>query len=560
MWLYDYHALVDWFMNRYPSAYSVHAYGVRYFTQEHYAFIQRAALPLIIFLAGGITFLRWKKSYVKKILGKIIADVMFLYTMIAGSFRDLSPGQKKILTSCFVLLALIKLFLFATLPYHVDEVFNFIYFIDNGPFHSSIFSNNHVLSNIVSAVWRSIGMSPVVSSRVTSIGAGMLVHVFVYATARRFFDFKTALWILLLTGITFWTNVYSVEGGAYMLVTLCWLVSIIALLVYVEHREHGYYLFVITSVLGFYSSKFFVIPFVASLLFWITFAGYTHQLHAAWRRIIFAIGMVLLVTGLLYLPMVLWSGTDAFFLSQSSTHNLISKSPILFEILSVMTNVDAKSYVVVGVVIIFSILYFKRASEKLKIAFTLNACALLSLLLFVAAFQLYPPSRAMVFMNVLFYGVIGAIVAETASTIRLRPQYVTTLWIFVLVIHIFGNAYVYNKGWQRSIRLSWQDKIFYYLLEARVKCIMEREPQLVYFDREDTYEDFYLRLAAKQQHKNVVITYDSARKVESDMAIVEPEIWTTSSGRVVKDDFAIVLSRRGSTFEKLECHGYLIVQ
>jgi hypothetical protein len=541
--VFSYQELLQWFIRQYPDGYLIHEYGTRFFTPDHFEFVRRSGfilIPLIIFLIAGLFF---KSNLVIDLLKNLLDDSHYLTRSVAEGFRNLSQRNKVLLVVCFSVLLGIKIYLFCILPYYVDEVFNFAYFIKQGFFHTTFYTNNHTLYNLISALWWKVGISPMVSSRLTALLSGMSVHVLLYGISRRHLGFKPAVGVMMLSGVTFWSNIYSVEGSAYMLMTLFVVISLTALLRMTSNNGGGY-LFIVSCVLGFYSSKVFVIPYLSFIILWIFITLYQKKSRTTILKIFKLTVAVLFFTGLLYLPMLLWSGTESVLVTHVAKQDLVADSSLLLENFSVMTELNTKSYILVGAVFFFCLVCFRKASEALKTLIAINAASLLSLSVFIALVHLYPPSRSVIYSNVLFYVLIAVGIASCFQWLKITSNLSTGSWVVIILIKAVGSWYLFNHGWQ-NFRGSFQDRAFYERLHRLTHCIVDSKPNLVYVDDENTFVNFYLRLAAIQQGVALRIIYDNNAIEQPDVVILqEDDRLPDQYVGLVGDEFGRVLVRK----------------
>jgi hypothetical protein len=543
--LCNYTTLINWFQNRYPDAYRINEYHSRYFTLEHYNTVQYVSPVLLLFLGAVLTLLVFRRKTVNRILYSFLEDCSLLFFHIIHACTNLSLKQKIILSTCFLLILSTRVYLFITLPYQVDEAFNFVYFIHNGFLHTSLFSNNHVLYNLISTAWWKMDASPMLSSRLTSILISLLLHLILCAFVKRIFDFRTAVIALLFCALSFWVGIYSVEGYAYMLVALCWLIGTLSIIAFV-HTGKGYYLFLVSAILGLYSSKLFVIPLFATILFWVAYSIQRKELKHTLRHVSYA-GLTIFIGSILqYLPQYLWSGAPAVSQMNTPGHDFISQLPALVEILSVMTGVNAKSYWAVGGLIIFMMFLYKRSSEPVKALFILNMASIFSILLFIGIFHVYPPSRAFVYTNILFLSTV-AVVISVYFPLKSNFRQYELITVAILLIKGISSLYLYQYGWQKRIQGGLQDTGFYNRIDAITEKIMQQEPALLYIDQRDSYLECYVRLKAIHQNRHVTFTYALAYRLKSDILILQQTPLATDMvfTRIINDDqFGKILVRK----------------
>jgi hypothetical protein len=519
-------SLISWFVTQYPDAYLVSDYSTLYFTASHYTHV-RLVVPFLIFLllSANLVFVL-KRRKIEFFFDDLISDSREVVKIVKNSFFHLSFVQKIMLMASFILLLAVKVYLFFTLPYQVDEVFNFVFFVDKGPLHITTYSNNHVLYNIIASFWWKLAIDPLVASRITSVLAGMLIHTLLYAVTKYFYEFKAALFVLLFTGLTFWTNVYSVEGYSYTLMALCHLTSIISLFLHFKDRHRGYALYIFSCVLGFYCSKLFIIPFVSTVLAWVFVEMYQGQRRGL-VPILQATLSVLFLSVSLYLSMVLWSGIDAFFVTSITPHEFVRGLPSLNEIFSVMTEVTSKSYLLIGAVVLSGgLIFFRDVDEKLKVVIVLNVATIFSIILFILIFHVYPPSRAFIYTNTVFYILLSVALFTIVGKMPIfKPLYFSLIIVTVVLVKAWGSIYISNHGWQNSPG-SLQDHYFYERLTARAKDILALQPKMIFTDRQDEYLNFYLRLYSIREGKKIVFSYNRADLAKCDVAILHDTIMT----------------------------------
>ncbi|MEJ1241972.1 hypothetical protein WBG78_27750 [Chryseolinea sp. T2] len=531
-----YSGLVSWFTTQYPDAYLVSDYSMLYFTVPHYSGVRLVAPWLILLLLSAIVVFILKRRTIEVCFGDLKSDLGKVFEIVRSSFADVNFTQRAILIACLILLLAVKVYFFATLPYQVDEVFNFVFFIDKGPLHISMYSNNHVLYNIISFFWWKLTSNPMLASRMTSILSGMAIHTLIYAMTKYFYDFKAGIFVLLLTGLTFWTNAYSAEGYSYTLMALCYLVSVISLLFYFKERRRGYALYILSSVLGFYCSKLFIIPFMSTVMAWMIGEIYKGQGRGI-LDIIFATLSVFCISTLLYLPMLLWSGLDAFFVTSMLPQELVRGFASLLEILSVMTEANSRNYWLIGMVLVSGcLIFFRRIDERLKVVIVLNITTILSIVLFILIFHVYPPCRAFSYTNTVFY-ILAAVALLTIlkNFSGFKPLYYQLMIVTLLSIKSLGTVYILNYGWQNSPG-SFQDRNFYERLAARVSDIFLYQPKSIFSDRQDEYLNFYLRLAAIREGRELIFDYDLDDLSKCDVYILhDPTIAADGDHVLIKE-------------------------
>ena len=543
--VFEHGDFVTFFKSHYQSAYRIDEYGEKYFSPGHYQFVAHYVTPFGVVLVALIFLLIKKRQTVVRWMDGLMADVSLIKDIVTGAFDNLSRKEKLLLLTCFSALSIIKIYFFFTLPFHVDETFNFVYFVDQGILHSSVFANNHPLNNIISALWWKAGLPPEISLRLTSILSSLVIHLLIYSFITHYFNFRSGLFVLMFSGVTYWGNVYAVEGVAYMLMSLWALLGSIAVFTMYKVPGRGRLLFISICVSGFYTTQLFVIPFIELIVLWITIDWYNHVLKNSLPQIIFSVAVVVVASVLLYLPMYLWSGFEATFHSNLPRWDLIYTSSALFEGFSVMTDVNTKSSYVIAALLVPGIFYFRRLDDRLKCLLALVLSVIFSIVVFSLIIGVYPPSRAFVFTNILFIGTLGIFISSIVPG-RLSTHLATGVLCAALLFKIALSVHIFNFGWQRNIFMGLQDKKSYEAVNDLSRRILAYKPEVIFLDRRDTYLNFYLSFLAIKTGEHVEFIYDLARLAEASLIIFNDEnaVLDDHYEQVVTGDFGIVLKRK----------------
>lgn len=515
--VFEHNDFVTFFKSHYPSAYRIDEFGGKYFSPGHYRFVTYITILLGLFFLALIVLLISKRRIFDRWTNGLIDDISWLKDIVVTSIKSVSKSGKLIMLACFSFLAILKVYFFFVLPFHVDETFNFVYFADKGIWHSSIAANNHPLNNIIAAIWWKTGLSPEVSFRLTSILSSLSIHVLVYSATTHYFNSKVGIFVLMLSGVTFWGNVYAVEGVSYMLMSLWVVLAAIAVFSMREVPGRGRSLFLVSSVLGFYTNQLFIIPFVALLIFWFMASWYNRTLQQGLPRISAVVALTAIASMLLYFPMYLWSGFESTFHSDMSRHDLIEMSAILFEGFSVMTDIDSKSYIALIGLMVIGLIYFKVADDRTRGMLVLQVSIIISILIFSLIIGVYPPSRALVFTNILFYCSVGVIAAKEIFTRLGNPSAVVVLMLLIS-IKLAASVFTFNFGWQHG-PMGLQDKESYAAINNRCEQILATRPNLIFSHPRYNHLDFYIMLNAIKKNQKIEITYDSTRLSEADVRL-----------------------------------------
>lgn len=526
----DHDTVVTWFKECYPDAYFIDQYEKLFFTKYHHNLINKTGWLILLSLTSVTTYLIIKKKNVQRSLYSAGADIGHLAAMVKNSFV-LRRDQVAIVTVCFIALLSVKVYLFKALPYHVDEVFSFALFADKGFLHAHIYSYlaNHIAYNMASAFWWKMGIPATIALRLTSVLSGILVLILIYGLVKHYFDFKAAILALAFTGLSFWCNVYSIEGRGYMLMSLFVLISTASLLQQLTDGKRGYYLFIASSMVGFYTVRTFLIPFLALLMVWL-FVLVARKDYGQLKRIVYATIVIFAGSVFLYLPEFFWSGVESILLTneaiQYTTGPLVTffKSPVFLEIISVGTDFNKKGYLILAILFVLPLLLYSKLDVAGKTLFLLHVAFFFSLIIVIAFTHVAPPFRSFVFYNIIFSTAIAILSCKLLVLLFKNKTLVKAGIVILIFLKSVNFVYFLNHGWPRSITAYIQDEKFYNHLDSLSHDVLNLMPTKIFMERQDHYLSFYLKFQAMQNEIPVRFSYSKKDMLKNDVVIVYTEL------------------------------------
>ncbi|EAY23964.1 hypothetical protein [Microscilla marina] len=278
----------------------------QYFTPA--VFISFQILGWLLFVMWGLAYCG--RSWVTLLLLRFLSLVKTTLAFSLHSFITCSLSQKIILiaTLCGVLASRLYYATVFTLQY--DEAFTYIHLVHKGVLVAAIYypgPNNHVFFSEIAALLH-LFLPTLVALRLPSIIASLAVWYLAWQWLHRYTRFEWA-WLLATLG-TFLplVSVYSVMGRGYsmqlLFILLAFRVGLAA-----NYRAQQRLVFIVSSVLGFYTIPVFLYPFATLLVC---------QSMKLWRqdkkllkRWAIDLCIVAGLTCLLYSPIVLANGAAA---------------------------------------------------------------------------------------------------------------------------------------------------------------------------------------------------------------------------------------------------------
>lgn len=271
-------------------------------------------LSLIFF---GIIFII-TSSYFSKILINIYNIIKLyisqIFNILKSNIALLSKTEKYVLITSILLFGISKFYILFHYELLVDEAFSYVFLVSKGLLVTMTYypgPNNHILYNLICCIFDVLPFSTywVLKLPALFISIFTLVILFIYVK-KRFDVLAAVLAISALTGQELFIT-YSLLGRGYSLLTLCTLGSLIGFLEWFRNYKKVYlFLFVISSILGFYTIPIFLYPFSAFFL-----VGYYKILKTKNLRELkiwtIAILTISAIVGILYSPIIFFNGIDA---------------------------------------------------------------------------------------------------------------------------------------------------------------------------------------------------------------------------------------------------------
>jgi hypothetical protein len=157
---------------------------------------------------------------------------------------------------------------------------------------------------------------------------------------------------------------------------------------------------------------------------------------------------------------------------------------------------------------------------------------------------MYPPSRALVFANILLYVSIGVPIADLLFR-RLGDQRAMVSLSLVFFVKIAISVYLFNSGWQH-IPMGLQDNRSYQSAIDLSTKILSHQPEIIYSDDRDTYLNFAVTFQAIKNDQHIGFTYNPAQVTEADVVIINTHSGIDDSlfDKMQEDDFGRILTRK----------------
>jgi len=197
------------------------------------------------------------------------------------------------------------------MPVSLDEAATFLLFTNTNIIESATTypaPNNHILHSIITNFTKHLPyLTDLFKLRISSIVINLLSLLVLYKFTTKHFNKKMALAVVAITSMLFMTMYYSYMSRGYALVNLFFIISLFCVfnLIKGENTLKNWSVFIISSVLGFYTMPSFLYPFLTLNFFMLS------CLNKSILKQMVANSIIALVVVILYFPIVFYEGLDA---------------------------------------------------------------------------------------------------------------------------------------------------------------------------------------------------------------------------------------------------------
>jgi len=280
----------------------------------------------IKFFIVSIFFLSifWLTFYFKN-AKKINLQLLFITNLFINVFKDFfeplinsNKYEKLLLAFLFFTLLIIGIYFLSNFPFHIDERFSYLYFVDKGLFVSLAYypnPNNHILYTLVCNFSNLFFANPKWVMKIPVFGISLISPFIFFLVLRRSFNFFLSFIAGLIFSFNSYEIYYSYNGRGYVLMNLLLIISIGCLYKLLSISDKNKILllriiFIISSFLGFYTIPIFIFPF-SGLITWFLLISIRNKNLKNVTNIIIDILTISFLTFLFYLPVFIFNGFGA---------------------------------------------------------------------------------------------------------------------------------------------------------------------------------------------------------------------------------------------------------
>lgn len=315
LFFYSYENLTQNILEYYGKEDKLEIFRTSYLTERR--FLTLRLFIFFLFICSSATLLN-RNTVAAFLASKIISlansvNDFFSYTF--GYFHPLSRLQKIIFTSTIFMIAAVKWIFLERYPMHIDEIFSYLFFVRKGFLVLISYypgPNNHIFYSLLAYLLQPFVNDPFYLMKIPSWIASVLASCFFFFFTLRYVSFQLSLLGTLLFSFSINFFYYSLLGRGYVLMTFFTLIAAFMILEIISGRKETFFwhMYVLTSLLAFYSMLGYLYPFISFGLLTGSFILYRKE-YALLKPWFYYHTIILLGTLLLYTPVLLVSGLDS---------------------------------------------------------------------------------------------------------------------------------------------------------------------------------------------------------------------------------------------------------
>ena len=552
---HSYEALQEYYARNWPDAFDVGTVSKTCLTPAWYGFLATHKGLLVGSLSiVGLGYLAFSRS-VLRFLRAGLSELAQGFRWLGETFRKCSTPERAGLLGLFGVLGLYWTYLFVNSPLFLDETCSFFHFAKQGFFFtiaSYPVPNNHILLNVIAAwLYKLPFLTPALVMRLPNIAASLLLYYLLFCVFQRKGSFGRAMVVVAGVAFIHLLSYYTVQGRGYQLQLLLIAVNALSGWMYFfpwpgqsretdrgggrGHRRYGYYLFILSAILGFYVNPLFAYSFGAVLLV----AGYRIVRGREWGKglvLAGAVGVVVAAVGVLYLPIILGSSPQSIYDNKYVTasrpwSSLADGFRIFVYDIKYIFYYGYGSLVLVPLALIFSLAAYFRGRVRgfyYDYALYFLLASILSIAFLTVFKKIYPLERSLCFwvlaLNIMFMNVCYDVVRQWT------PRWAPLVLGLMLVVKTAGSVRLLYMD-RFSIRNSVEGKLYYdpQPLFPQLIGLHPRSWQVT--DSEDSYP-MYLRLYLFTHGEKTPVIFSTDRALGDVILVAD-----TAAGRIPLDGY-----------------------
>ncbi|HEY8401972.1 MAG TPA: hypothetical protein VIK89_11955 [Cytophagaceae bacterium] len=520
-----YWELLNWVKERYPDIYHIDELGSTYFSLSQYKFLRVYVLVITALCYTLVLLSFYYRNILYGIVLWVIIETRDLFVSIVNSYRFLERKQLCLVAGAFILILIHHTYFLTLMPFRVDDVFSYLFFVRNGPLVSALHypePNNHILFNILCSLLKVFSLSPLWTMKIPSLFYCLIALFILFPFVKYFYGFATAFICLVLSGFMHPSFIYAIQGRGYMLMSLFVLCAMCSIFLYLFHKKKGYYLFLfgLFGVLGAYTMPTFLLFYIPVIVYALIYLSTNER-----KKLLLAVVVSGVITLMLYVPVIIINGHDTVFnnrwVRSLEWWKFIDTLPsAIVDSINYLLALPSKGHYLVPLLLISLLWIFKKGgSEKKWIQFFVLLLVFTGLFLFVT--RRFPPYRVWTYLSFLTNITLAILIVYY---VRMFVKSFSIYSILITSLLVFAYTRVVL-----STDRFLPDKKYYKSLDVSVKHILNSTQGDIYVDK-DEFLYFYLLLENTKRDKIVSIDRVMQKEKQYDVLVLYNDIFPLTIG------------------------------
>lgn len=435
------------------------------FPETRYHFIQYAIWIFTFVYGLSLIFILKKRDLIARSMLLVTKKIKTLLCVQFQKIQQLSKLEKALFFAIISISTALTIYRIVELELIYDEIWTYLYFTQHLPIMAIATypaPNNHVLFSLMSSVLYHLGVPDVWALRSPVLLCSILTNVLFWLFVTRYFGRRIAFLSLSFFAFCLPISLYAVYGRGYVLLVFFSLLSLWALLKWVEqaHNKTAIWLFVAATVGGFYTIPTFLYVY---LLWGIFVCFHVIRQPVSWSFFFdfLKISVVVLVlTLVLYSPILLVYGLEQALNNMSqfginSFSELLQRFPAYF--MNLLNFFGGNKYLaaVLYLFIFCQLFMIKRRDLPIFQTYIIQICglALIFPILFYFIQKSQIPTRVWTFEALFLSLSMGLLVTFFIKSKAIMGTKMVLLCLIIAAISGYGTQT--NSFW-KNIRQSTQ--------------------------------------------------------------------------------------------------------
>jgi len=323
------------------------------------------------------------------------------------------------------------------LPISYDEAFTYLNFTSKGIPTSMTYypiPGNHILHSIFTNITYHLSfLNPLIRLRLSSICANFFICIISYSFLKKYFNKNTAIFVVSIASMMFYSVYYSYMSRGYVLETLFFIIAFYSSynIIKENNQTRQWIYFGISSILGFYAMTSFLYPFILLNIFILIF-----NRKNILKQTIVNITVAVIVI-LLYIPIIKFNGIEAIVLHKTVAP--IPRGEVLQRLpsflLNSITDITGYSWIYTIPLIAFSFIFI--LIKKNKENFVLFLLFMVGPVLLLILHSVIPFSRTFNYYAYVLIFVIALPWSDLLQRIKIKYLFIFLLLVQALLFYNF---------------------------------------------------------------------------------------------------------------------------